>query len=159
MEELKELRNDLRMSVTNLERPQIKRLDQVQGWLLRVEAMEAQVDELIRDCSREIDNKCLGGCCPKNCKSSYKLGKKAAKKLEQVNALKAKGVFQNLVEELPPFALVDQRPSEPTIGLDTTLDEIWGYICDEDMGVIGLYGMGGVGKTTLLTKVNNKLGN
>ncbi|MBA0663003.1 hypothetical protein Goklo_007059, partial [Gossypium klotzschianum] len=32
----------------------------------------------------------------------------------------------------------------------------WGCIVETDVGIVGLYGLGGVGKTTILTKLNNK---
>ena len=34
--------------------------------------------------------------------------------------------------------------------------EVWKWLEDEKVGIIGLYGMGGVGKTTLLIKINNE---
>ncbi|KAJ9189845.1 hypothetical protein P3X46_001097 [Hevea brasiliensis] len=48
------------------------------------------------------------------------------------------------------------RPSEPTVGLENMLDKVWSCLIQEHVGIIGLYGMGGVGKTTLLTQINNR---
>lgn len=42
------------------------------------------------------------------------------------------------------------------MGLDTKLDQVWRWIEDPSVGIIGIYRIGGVGKTTLLKKVNNK---
>ena len=57
-----------------------------------------------------------------------------------------------------PRALVDEMPVEKnmTAGLDSTLEVVWHCIEDGGVGIIGLYGIGGVGKTTLLKKINNK---
>ncbi|CAK9153512.1 unnamed protein product [Ilex paraguariensis] len=73
--------------------------------------------------------------------------------------LKSKGVFEEVAQRLPsPLATV--RPSEGIImGMKNNLCEIWGHLEKEDVGIIGLYGLGGVGKTTLLTEVNNKFVN
>ncbi|KAK9281188.1 hypothetical protein L1049_004083 [Liquidambar formosana] len=56
IEELKESRNDVMAKVNTAEEgQQMKRLDQVQGWLSRVEVMESEVDKLIRDGSQEVE--------------------------------------------------------------------------------------------------------
>ncbi|CAK9146167.1 unnamed protein product [Ilex paraguariensis] len=149
LEELKEFKNDMKSKIDIAEGPQMKRLNQVQGWLLRVEAMEIEVNELMTIASN---------CCPKNFYSRHKLGKKIAKKLEDVAALKSKGVFEVLVQRLPSAA-VDLRPSDPTVGTDLIFEKIWSHLEEEHVGIIGLYGLGGVGKTTILTQINNKLAN
>lgn len=117
----------------------------------RVEAVETKVGELMRDSSQEVDKLCPGGCCSKNCKSSFEFGKRVAKTLQLVNNLMGEGAFDAVAEKVPPPA-VDQRPCEPTVGLESTFDKVWRCLGEEQVGIIGLYGMGGVGKTTLLTK-------
>ncbi|RVW80471.1 putative disease resistance protein [Vitis vinifera] len=102
----------------------MKRLDQVQGWLSRVEAMETEVGQLIGDGAETIEEKRLRGCChPKHCISSY--------------------------------TSVEEIPGRPTVGLESTFDKVWRSLEEEHVGMIGLYGLGGVGKTTLLTQINN----
>ncbi|KAH9715184.1 putative disease resistance protein [Citrus sinensis] len=99
----------------------------VQGWLSRVEAVEAEVGELTRDTSQEIEKLCLGGYCSKNCKSSYKFGKKVSKKLQLVATLIDDGDFAVVAEKVPQPA-VDKRPLQPTIiGLESTFDKVWRY--------------------------------
>ncbi|KAH9715124.1 Disease resistance protein SUMM2 [Citrus sinensis] len=142
--------------VANAEQQQMRRLNTVQGWLSRVEAMETEVGELMKDGSQEVDKLCPGGCCSKNCRSSFEFGKRVAKTLQLVNNLMGEGAFDAVAEKVPRPA-VDQRPCEPTVGLESTFDKVWRCLGEEQVGIIGLYGMGGVGKTTLLTKINNKL--
>ncbi|KAL1219957.1 putative disease resistance protein [Cardamine amara subsp. amara] len=36
------------------------------------------------------------------------------------------------------------------------LDKAWKHLMEDGVGIMGMYGMGGVGKTTLLTQINNK---
>ncbi|KDO41954.1 hypothetical protein CISIN_1g041381mg, partial [Citrus sinensis] len=115
----------------------------VQGWLSRVEAVEAEVGELTRDTSQEIEKLCLGGYCSKNCKSSYKFGKKVSKKLQLVATLIDDGDFAVVAEKVPQPA-VDKRPLQPTIiGLESTFDKVWRCLVEGQFGIIGLYGMGG----------------
>ncbi|XP_052300779.1 probable disease resistance protein At5g63020 [Citrus sinensis] len=154
-------KNDVMMRIVNAERQQLRTLDQVQVWLSRVEAVKTEADELIRHGSQEIDKLCVGGYCSKHCASSYKFGKQVAKKLRDVQTLIGEGVFAavatEVVPERAPEPVADERPTVPTIvGLQSQLEQVWRCLVEESVGIIGLYGMGGVGKTTLLTHINNK---
>ncbi|KAL6334011.1 hypothetical protein AAG906_000062 [Vitis piasezkii] len=77
LEENRELKNDVNRKVDLAERQQMKCLDQEQGWISRVEAMETEVGQLIEDGAETIEEKRLcGSCYPKHCISSYTLGKR-----------------------------------------------------------------------------------
>ena len=154
-------KNDVMRRVVDAERQQMRRLDGVQVWVSRVDAVKTGADELITDGSEEIGKLCVGGYCSKNCWSSYKFGKQVAKKLQDVKTLIAEGVFEavatEVVPERAPEPVADKKPIEPTIvGLQSQLEQVWRCLVEESVGIIGLYGMGGVGKTTLLTHINNK---
>ncbi|GAY43270.1 hypothetical protein CUMW_073160 [Citrus unshiu] len=162
LEQLIAAKNDVMTRVLNSEHQhKMKRLNQVQVWLSRVETLKTEVDELMgRDgVSQEIDKLCLGGYCSRNCKSSYKFGRKVVKRLRDVKALKGEGVFEEVAAPDPELiSAADERPTEPTVvGLQSQLEQVWRCLVQEPAaGIIGLYGMGGVGKTTLLTQINNK---
>ncbi|KAH9715176.1 putative disease resistance protein [Citrus sinensis] len=155
------IKNDLMRRVDDDERKQMIRLERVQRWISRVDAVKTEADQFIGDRSQEIEKLCVGGYCSKNCRSSYKFGKQVAKKLQDVKTLIAEGVFEavatEVVAERAPEPVADKRPIEPTIvGLQSQLEQVWRCLVEESVGIIGLYGMGGVGKTTLLTHINNK---
>ncbi|PPR92227.1 hypothetical protein GOBAR_AA28449 [Gossypium barbadense] len=65
-----------------------------------------------------------------------------------------KGNFERLVTEPRP-APVEEKPCKPAIGIGVMLDKVWEFLEEEKVGIIALYGMGGVGKTTLLKTINN----
>ncbi|RVW89609.1 putative disease resistance protein [Vitis vinifera] len=134
MEELKNLYEDVKERVEREEKSQKKRLRVVDGWLRGVEAMEKEVQEILAKGDEEIQKKCLGTCCPKNCGASYKLGKMVLEKMDAVTL-------------------------DKTVGQDLLFGKVWKWLQDdgEKVSSIGLYGMGGVGKTTLLTRTNNEL--
>ncbi|KAF8392347.1 hypothetical protein HHK36_022689 [Tetracentron sinense] len=155
MRQLISERNDLRRRVDVAEGQQMRRRDQVEEWFQMVEATEHEVDQIIEEGSQQISNKCLRGCCPKNCRSSYKAGKRVVKKLAAVAKLRSKGDFIDVVDRLPP-ATMEGMPSRSTVGMDLMLENVWKCLTEDPARIIGLYGMGGVGKTTLLMKINNE---
>ena len=61
LEKLIEARNDVMRRVEVAERRRMKRTDEVQGWLSRVQAVETEARKLTRDSPQEIDKLCLGG--------------------------------------------------------------------------------------------------
>ncbi|PPD88604.1 hypothetical protein GOBAR_DD14443 [Gossypium barbadense] len=76
--------------------------------------------------------------------------------LQEINDHISKGAFEKVVEN-PPIPSVVVRPDERPIALESSIEQVWSCIVDKDvMGIIGIYGLGGVGKTTLLTQINNK---
>ncbi|XP_031248355.1 disease resistance protein SUMM2-like [Pistacia vera] len=160
LQQLIQTRNDVTRRVCVDEQNQMKRMDRVQGWLQEVQEAEAEVDELLQLKSQQTDKLCLGGYCSKNCKSSYEYGKQVAKKLKDVAELRREGAAFQQVAERVPDDVADEIPLEPTIlGLESTFDKVWKCLVGEEVGIIGIYGTGGVGKTTLLKQINNKFCN
>ncbi|XP_058089301.1 disease resistance protein SUMM2-like [Magnolia sinica] len=132
------------------------RVLQVDNWLLDVTIMEAQVDSLRSEF--EQPRTCLNGCCT-NHFSCYKLGKRVVKKLKDVKNLKAKGVFDKVGESPRRPRVLEMKTSLPRVQkstADETMEEIWQCLHDEENGLVGVYGMGGIGKTTLMKAIKNR---
>ncbi|KAL1188079.1 putative disease resistance protein [Cardamine amara subsp. amara] len=51
---------------------------------------------------------------------------------------------------------VEEIPTHPTVGQEEMLEKAWNRLMEVGVGFMGLHGMGGVGKTTLFKKINNK---
>lgn len=152
MEELMRIYEDVQGRVQTEELLLLaKPTKEVAGWFDEVRKLEEDVSKTLRD--GEEQSKCLAGCCPKNCGQSYKLGKRVKKMLDKVEKLRNKGRFDVVVAEM--HNSVDKKPMDETVGLDPMLQKVWRCIEDKSLGVIGLYGIGGVGKTTLLYRINN----
>ncbi|KAF3497482.1 hypothetical protein DY000_02054782 [Brassica cretica] len=76
--------------------------------------------------------------------------------LKEVEDVHSKGVFE-VVAGPPAIAVAVERPLPNTIvGQENILERAWEHLMDAGTGMMGLYGMGGVGKTTLLEQINNK---
>ncbi|PPD68414.1 hypothetical protein GOBAR_DD34708 [Gossypium barbadense] len=153
---LKELRSDLMSRVRIAEdEQQLKRLNQVEGWLSRAETLINDADQLIVQSPQHVENLCMGGCCSTHPRSSIKFEKQIAKKLQEVKDQKKNGDFSDVASK-PPLPSATERPSEPTVGLESNFNKVWSCLQKEQVGISGIYGLGGVGKTTLLNQINNK---
>ncbi|XP_061358693.1 probable disease resistance protein At5g63020 [Gastrolobium bilobum] len=162
-EDLKSTRIDVLKRIEDAEgTDEMQRTSEVNRWLEKVEHLQKEREDIEDQASREIDNKCIGSFCPKNSVSSYKLGRKVVDLLKEVDELLNSGkhfVDKNIdiAYKLPP-RLVEEMPSVETVGLDVMFNKVWSAIEDENLDVIGLYGMGGAGKTTLMNKIHSEFG-
>ncbi|CAH8383955.1 unnamed protein product [Eruca vesicaria subsp. sativa] len=158
MVELKATRDDVLTEVQREEAKGQRRLNRVQVWLTSVQTIENHFDDLNNTRTLELQRLCVFGVCSKNLKSSFRYGRKVSLMLKEVGDLKSNGVFEVVAAEPPSMrCVVEERPLQPVIvGQETMLERAWNWLMDDETGIMGLYGMGGVGKTTLLTQINNK---
>ncbi|CAN8254853.1 unnamed protein product [Cochlearia groenlandica] len=156
MEELKERRDDLTRRVSTEEAQGLQRLAQVQGWFSRVEGVESKVNDLLEVKSTQTKRLCLCGYCSKNLILSCDYGKMVLKELREVKGLLSKGIFE-VVAERVPTPKGEKKHIQTTVGLDSMVEKAWNSLMKGETRTLGLYGMGGVGKTTLLARINNKL--
>ncbi|RVW64581.1 putative disease resistance protein [Vitis vinifera] len=72
------------------------------GWLdPECRSHGKEVNDLLAKGNEEIQKKCLGTCCPKNCRASYKIGKMVCGKMDGVAELQSKANFSVVAEPLP----------------------------------------------------------
>ncbi|KAL1184089.1 hypothetical protein V6Z11_A01G019900 [Gossypium hirsutum] len=156
VEDLKATRRDLMSRVRVAEdEKQLKRLPQVDLWLQRADRVITDADKLIVQSPQHVEKLCMGGCCSRHPRSTHKFGKQIATILQEVKGLKEKGDFSDVACK-PPIPSANKRPSDPTVGLESYVNQVWSCLQKEQVGIIGIYGLGGVGKTTLLNQINNK---
>jgi disease resistance protein RPS2 len=136
MDELLHLKNDLTGKVQMAEVRSMT--SRVTGWVSRVERMITEVNELTNQAAQEMQKNCFGSCCPKNCWSRYKIGKKIDEKLRAVSDHIEKG-------------------EKYLSSVSSPVESVMGCLCEVGKSTIGIYGPGGVGKTALLTQVSNNL--
>ncbi|XP_059310291.1 disease resistance protein At4g27190-like [Lycium ferocissimum] len=129
---------------------------EVNMWLTNVGKIRSDIASMQEKIDK--DNRCLNGCLP-NYTSQYKQGKHINKKIKEVDMLLGQSIF-------PDDSLVDMMPQRgkilPTISLvgktaQRSLEVVWKYLNDGHTGIISIYGMGGVGKTSIVVAINNQL--
>ncbi|KAK4285089.1 hypothetical protein QN277_001832 [Acacia crassicarpa] len=170
-----DLENNLKLLETKWERLQEKKQDveayleveentgekqrrhQVSGWLKRMESAQKEIKDIQVRGDKQTQENCLSKYCPKYCIASYKLGKNIAGILRKVDELESEGepFCRDFKIALKHLHKPNEMPCGETVGLDLMFDKVWRSIEETNIGIIGLYGMGGVGKTTLLKKINN----
>ncbi|KAK3439982.1 hypothetical protein EUGRSUZ_B00322 [Eucalyptus grandis] len=131
------------------------RTREVVNWLGKVQIFLGRVDQVLQEARERDQIKCLDHCLPRNCWSGYKLGKTVDRMLNEARKLK-KEEF-NITLPLPPPPVL-AIPMDETVGHDISFNKVWKWLVDQkEIGVIGLFGIGGVGKTTLMKRINNEL--
>ena len=124
VEDLKNVYEDEKEKVDREEKLRKKRTRAVDGWIQSLEAMEKEVNDLLAKGDEEIQQKCLGTCCPKNYRASYNIGKMVHGKMDEVALKKTEGFNFSVVAEPLPSPTVIERPLDKMVGLDSLFDHV-----------------------------------
>ncbi|KAI4296638.1 hypothetical protein L6164_036582 [Bauhinia variegata] len=129
-------------------------------WLENVDKMEGQVNRFITKIEEKAGSS--GGFSFSSCFvcSRIKLGELIEEKISEMVELLEGGQFvgDSLAEMVPKKGHI--IPTTRLMMHETTMEtitRIWEFLCDDSVRKIGVYGMGGVGKTTIMSEINNRL--
>jgi len=125
----------------------------VLNWLEKVNEVIKKANRLQND-PRRLNVGCSALSCP-NLVLRHQLSRKATKIATDVVQVQEKGIFYQ-VGYLPPLdvvALFPTRDGEKYDTRESLKEDILKALADPTSRNIGLYGLGGVGKTTLVEKV------
>ncbi|KAH1120697.1 hypothetical protein J1N35_003857 [Gossypium stocksii] len=118
---------------------------EVENWLLDVQA----INDKIQNIDERMQNV--------SCFSRARLGKRIAQTVEQVEGIIERGSFtEALVIDNPSTAGVPFQ-LEHLEGETMVKEDIWNYLMSDEIGMIGVCGMGGIGKTTIMKHIHNQL--
>ena len=81
MEELRNVGEDVKRRVEDAENHQMRRRNEINGWLNRLDSLEREVNEILEECDHEIQKRSLRNFCSSNCRSSYNIGRRIREKI------------------------------------------------------------------------------
>ncbi|GLU15732.1 hypothetical protein SLE2022_322010 [Rubroshorea leprosula] len=119
---------------------------EVQGWLKLVQETNNEVQAIQEKIQRV------------KWYSKGRLEKLVCKKIEVVKRIYEQGRFPDgltMTIDRPPRGI--KLPTENVVGEDYAKEKIWGYLMGNEVRKIGVCGLGGVGKTTIMKHINDEL--
>jgi NB-ARC domain/Leucine rich repeat len=142
--DLAAMEEDVKTSIINAEWDDCSPTKQVEEWLVKVEAIRKVAEEIPQNFHKRR----------RSIWSDYTTSRSVVKKLREVKSLCDQRTVIEVTMNIPP-PLAQELPASST--KSPNLDLALQYIKDDVHSIIGIYGMGGVGKTHLLKQINNKL--
>ncbi|GKV49037.1 hypothetical protein SLEP1_g55809 [Rubroshorea leprosula] len=144
LEALNRRKEDIKLSIQSHASLGKEVKHEVRGWLERVEEINNEVSAIQEKIQRV------------KWYSKGHLGKLVRKKIEVVKRIYERGSFPDgLTVDKPPRGII--LPTENVVGEDSAKEKIWGYLTGNEVRKIGVCGIGGVGKTTIMKHINNEL--
>ncbi|KAK4575525.1 hypothetical protein RGQ29_026469 [Quercus rubra] len=123
---------------------------EVELWLQEVETINGEIQTIEEEGGRRIWK-----YFPR-----MHMGKLACQKIQEVKELYQRGDFRDSLVVDPPVSHGEELPTTTLVGESTTkrtIERVREHLLDENFRRIAVYGMGGIGKTTVMKQINNDL--
>ncbi|KAG8661230.1 hypothetical protein MANES_02G215015v8 [Manihot esculenta] len=124
----------------------------VQQWLAKVDSVAEDADKILLQHKDGGKRRCFMGLCP-NLIRHHQISRKASKEIPIIVGAREGGNFPRVSYRAPPQGIGAVKECEAFESRTSVVDEILNALKDTDVNLIGVYGMGGVGKTTLVKHI------
>ncbi|KAG8661250.1 uncharacterized protein LOC110607877 [Manihot esculenta] len=124
----------------------------VQHWLAKVDSVAEDADKILLQHKDGGKRRCFMGLCP-NLIRRHQISRKASKEIPIIVGVREGGNFPRVSYRAPPQGIGAVKECEAFESRTSVVDEILNALKDADVNLIGVYGMGGVGKTTLVRHI------
>ncbi|KAF2287924.1 hypothetical protein GH714_003263 [Hevea brasiliensis] len=129
--------------------------EMVDKWFGSVDETTLEAEDILQD-NDTASITCFTGLCP-NLETRYQLSRKAKKMKEVVVEIQKGGNFDRVSHYTSPQWTGPSKDYEAFESRMLVLKRIVGTLKDDEVNMIGVYGMGGLGKTTLVKEVASLL--
>ncbi|XP_028081852.1 disease resistance protein At4g27190-like [Camellia sinensis] len=149
-------RKDVLDSIDAAERNREEILQIVKNWIDKVDGFIRQAEEFLPGVTN-VNQKCLNGWFP-DLVTRRRLGKEAKNKAEEAKELGKEGKFNNIAKPAHPLG-IESIPSEqlaPYASTKLAMTNVMEALIDDKINFIGIHGIGGIGKTTLVIEIGKK---
>ncbi|PIA29528.1 hypothetical protein AQUCO_05900038v1, partial [Aquilegia coerulea] len=130
----------------------------VEYWLNNVQRILGDTDLI--EGEFKTSKRCLNGLSPKCC-SNMNLGQRISELIIEGTTLTLTGsqlLKDTLTSQVPKIGV--ELPAQKLVGETTaekSLEKVWELLMDGESRVVGVYGMGGIGKTKMAMVINNRI--